>query len=108
VVLAFGAGLTLTLGVVWASHQGDDDRSEGRLVTPLDLSAACVQRDGPTAVAYFGGSTAPTQWHCAHTDDDGWVSQPISPQEGCRLMYGERSRAQRADSSSPFVWVCRG
>jgi hypothetical protein len=106
-IIAFGSGLLLTLGVVWASHQGSDDRRNGRQVTPLDLSAACVQRNGPTAVAYFGGSTAPTQWHCAHISDKGWAAEPISPEEGCRLLYGNRSRAERAASTSPFLWVCR-
>lgn len=105
--VAFCSGLVLTLGVVWASHQGNDDRRSSSQTTPLDLSAACVQRDGPTAVAYFGGSSAPTRWNCAHTHGDRWITQPISPDEGCRLLHGDHSRATPASSASPFAWMCR-
>lgn len=106
-VFGFLTGLSVTIGVVWASHLGLEDRSTRDQRTALDLSAACVLRDGPTAVAYFGGSASPTGWRCARVVDDAWQSQSISPDEGCELLHGRRSEAEPADATSPFAWWCR-
>ena len=102
-----GCGLVIGLGVVWASGLGVQDRARSSRAVPLDLSAACEVRDGPGAVAYFGGPDAPTSWRCARVEGDSWSTRPINPREACRLLHGSRSQANRASASSPFAWECR-
>jgi len=106
-LIGFGCGLGVSLGVVWASGLGVEDRARSSRVTPLDLSTACEVRDGPGAVAYFGGPDTPTSWRCARADGDGWLTRPMNPQEACHLLHGDRSEALRASASSPFAWECR-
>lgn len=106
-VVGFACGVVMAVGVVWASHLGLDDRARIDRSSALDLAAACVTRDGPTSVAYFGGPASPTGWRCARVDGEQWVSEPISPEEGCRLLHGRAARAERADADSPFAWYCR-
>lgn len=105
--VGFVMGLAITSGVLWASSLGADDRDRGTRFTPLDFSAACVERDGSDAVAYIAGAVSPVGWRCARPRDDGWKSSPIAPDEGCALLFGPRSSARATTPDNPFTWECR-
>jgi len=95
----------ITFGVAWAGHVGLGDRAGQDEATPLDLAAACIIRDGPTAVAYFAAS--PSGWRCAWVEGEGWSTRAISPGDACGLLHGDRAEATPADPDSPFAWYCR-
>jgi hypothetical protein len=106
-LVAFVIGFAMASGLLWASSLGVDDRNRASRFTSLNLSAACVQRDGADAVAYIAGAASPVGWRCAHPDGDGWTSSPIAPDEGCQLLFGPHSRARAASPENPFTWECR-
>lgn len=106
-LFGFGCGLGVALGVVWASGLGVEDRARSSRVTPLDMSAACRERDGSGAIAYFGGPETPTAWRCARVNGDGWRTRPINAIEACRLLHGDRSTALGGSANRPFAWQCR-
>lgn len=105
-VLAFGCGLGVAMGVVWAGGLGLEDRQRSDQAAALDLAAACVARDGPGTVVAYNDSGVPPGWRCARLDAEAWVSVPISPEEGCQLLFGGTSRARLAAGTNPFAWEC--
>jgi hypothetical protein len=107
-LLSFAVGLVLSLGLVWASGLGTDDRNRSSRVIALDMSAACQKRDGTNALAFFDGRTLPAGWRCAHqdNDDDDWVTIAISPAEACTILHGHHTTARRVSANNPFTWLC--
>jgi hypothetical protein len=105
-LLSFAAGLFISLGLVWASGLGTDDRNRSTRLSTLDMSAACERRDGPGSLAYFDGRTRPGGWRCAMEMNDDWLTTPITPAEGCTLLYGALSESRPASPNNPFTWTC--